>query len=103
MPPRTPAEIFSVHLPRKPAPMAIAVVITKPTIAMMTPFPVVSFSDSRTEKVPREERITATKRKAKIAGTQKYKYSTIWPPKKQEAIPIAIKISATNQGLEFKY
>jgi hypothetical protein len=32
-----------------------------------------------------------------------YTQSISWPPKKQVAIPAAIKIAATNQGLEFKY
>ena len=98
-----PEATFFTVLARKPAATATTVLITKPTIAWMMPFPVVGLSSSRTEKVPKEESKTVTKRKAKRAGTPMYTQSIIWPPKKQVAMPAAIKITATNQGLEFKY
>ena len=103
MPPRIPEATFCNLFARYPAAIAATVLITKPTIAMMTPFPVVSTFSSRTENRPKEESITVMKRKAKRAGTPMYTQSISWPPKKQVAIPAAIKIAATNQGLEFKY
>jgi hypothetical protein len=72
MPPRIPEAIFCILLARKPTAIATTVQITKPTIALTTPLPVVSLSASSTEKVPKEETITATKRKAKRAGTPMY-------------------------------
>ena len=103
MPPRIPEATFCNFFARYPAAIAAPVLIAKPTIAWMMPFPVVSLFSSRTEKRPKEESITVTKRKAKRAGTPIYTQSIIVPPKKQVAIPAAIKITATNQGLEFKY
>ena len=69
MPPRIPEATFWSLFAAKPTAIATTVQMTKPAIALTTPFPVVSLSASRTEKVPKEETVTATKRKAKRAGT----------------------------------
>jgi hypothetical protein len=68
--------------------------ITKLTVAMKIPYPVVSLSSSKTESAPKEENNMKIAMKAKKAGTILFNLSIYLFPKKQATKPATIDKSA---------
>jgi hypothetical protein len=68
MPPWETLPIVFILLARQETIIKTTKIITMPIIAMMIPYPVVAFSASRTEKIPKEESNMITKMRDTMAG-----------------------------------
>ena len=68
MPPWEALPIASILFARQQTVIKTTMIITMPTIAMMIPYPVVTLSASRTEKIPKEESNMTTKMREPMAG-----------------------------------